>query len=846
MKPAEWAIVWRLAPLVKREWALHPWRHGAALLAVALGVALAWSVHLINHSALAEFGAAVRQANGQPDLSLRTQREGFDDAWLDRVQADPAVALATPVLEVETHGRSATGARRFALRVIGVDALAIAAVAPELLPRPAGRDDGDRWSVFDPLAVFANAAAREALAGAASLEVQSGPRWVALSLAGDVAAGGRPLLVMDIAGAQQHFGLLGRLTRIDIRLAAGADAAALLQRLALPPSIRTVDAAAGEQRISNLSRAYRVNLTVLALVALFVGAFLVFAVVALGVAQRTPGFALLAVLGLTAGERRALVLAESALLGAAGSAAGLLLGAGLAAGVLRWLGGDLGGGYFPGVAPRLALDASGALLFFALGVTSSVAGAWVPAQHAQRLRPAVALKGFGDGGPARRTLATPLMALALIAAAVALALLPPVAGLPLAAYASVAALLFGGVALVPSLLDIVLRWLPQPRRALPLLALRRARAERHTATAAVAGVVASLALATALTVMVASFRDGVARWLEQVLPADLYARSAATSAQAEQAWFDEAALARVAALPGVARVAASRARSLQLDPAQPAVVLHARPLGSDAAKVLPMVTPPLAAAPGEIGVYASEAMVARYAAAPGSELTLPLGERGLRVRVLGVWRDYARQFGTLAVDLADYRRATGDQRLTDLALWLAPGAALDEVSSGLRATMGDAVPLEMAGSGELRALSLRIFDRSFAVTRYLQGVAVVIGLAGIAASFSAQVLARRKEFGLLAHIGFTRRQVLALVGAEALAWMAAGVALGVALGVAVSVVLVKVVNPQSFHWTMELVLPLPQLAALALLVLAAGVATAVASARGATQRAAVLAVKEDW
>jgi putative ABC transport system permease protein len=155
-------------------------------------------------------------------------------------------------------------------------------------------------------------------------------------------------------------------------------------------------------------------------------------------------------------------------------------------------------------------------------------------------------------------------------------------------------------------------------------------------------------------------------------------------------------------------------------------------------------------------------------------------------------------------------------------------------------------PIDVATPGELRAFSLRIFDRSFAVTRWLQGVALAIGLAGIAASFSAQVLARRREFGTLQHLGFTRRQVLSLVTAEGALWSAVGAVLGLALGLAVSVVLVKLVNPQSFHWTMSMSVPLPTLALLALGVVVAGALTAWGSGHAAADRDVVRAVKEDW
>jgi putative ABC transport system permease protein len=177
---------------------------------------------------------------------------------------------------------------------------------------------------------------------------------------------------------------------------------------------------------------------------------------------------------------------------------------------------------------------------------------------------------------------------------------------------------------------------------------------------------------------------------------------------------------------------------------------------------------------------------------------------------------------------------------------LAPGADASAVIERLRSLAGPDVPVDTASAGELRALSLTIFDRSFAVTRYLQAVAIVVGLVGVAASLSAQVLARRKEFGLLAHLGLTRAQVLVIVAAEAAAWLAAGVLLGVAIGVAVSVVLVHVVNPQSFHWTMPLHVPWPRVVTLSLTVLVLGVVTATATTRHAVSRSAVLAVKEDW
>jgi putative ABC transport system permease protein len=835
--------LWRA--VVLPEWRAHPWRQAMALLAVALGVALAWSVHLINGSALAEFAGAVRAVHGEPDVSLVCpQREGCDDAVFDALAARGEVALALPVVEFDSYALDATGQRRVPLRIVGTDALVVASLAPALRVHPE-RDEA-RTAPVDPGALFLNPAAMRRLGASegGTLRVQHGASTVALRVAGRVAAEGAALALVDIAGAQHHFGFARRLTRIDLRLAAGTDAGSI----AWPEPWRVQRADDTAQRVSNVSRAYRVNLTVLALVALFVGAFLVFAVMALAIAQRVPSLALLGVLGLAAGERARLVRIECGLLGVAGSALGLALGTGLAQAALVWLAGDLGGGYFPGIAPRLRIDAVDALAFGALGVAATMLGGWLPARQAAALAPAQALKGLGGLGSASLARPWPWRGPLLLAGGALLAFAPPIAGLPIAAYLSVALLLLGAVACVPPAINLLLARAPTPHAPLPLLALSRARHERDAATVAVSGVVASLALAVALTVMVASFRDGVARWLDRVLPADLYVRSAAQSSAADQAFLAPAFVAAAASLPGVARVDASRTRPVALAADLPPVVLIARDL-HDPAAALPLLETPLPSSPPSSlpGVFVSEAMQRLYGAQPGREIELPIGQRRLRVVVRGVWRDYARQFGAVAIDQADYLRATGDDRLNDLALRLRPDARIDDVQRALReAAGGSAALIDIASATQLRAVSLAIFDRSFAVTRWLQIVAIAIGLAGIAASFSAQALARRREFGLLAHLGFTRAQVIALVAAEGLVWTAAGALVGLATGLAVSLVLVHVVNPQSFGWTMELLVPWTRLALLAAGVLAAGGVTAALAARAAARHDAVAAVKEDW
>jgi putative ABC transport system permease protein len=488
-------------------------------------------------------------------------------------------------------------------------------------------------------------------------------------------------------------------------------------------------------------------------------------------------------------------------------------------------------------------------LYGVLGVLAAMLGGWVPARTAQRLAPAQALKGLGD---AMGQSGWPWLGPLLMLAGLGLAQLPAINGVPLWAYLSVAALLMGGIVSVPLVVGLVLQRLPAPRQPAALLALERARRMRHTATVAMAGVVASLSLSVALTVMVGSFRGSVTQWLDTILPADLYARATNSSGGGSEALhFDPALLQGLAQVPGVTRVHGLRITSLRLNAQLSEVALISRPL-ADPSKSLPLVGNLVPAQSGVVSIYVSEAMVDLHGARLGQTLALPLrpGQPAVHALVRGVWRDYARQQGAIVMDEADYQRLTGDTRINDLALWLAPGSRTDAVEAGIRqATSQSGLAgelIEFAEPRQIRETTLRIFDRSFAVTYWLQAVAIGIGLFGTAASFSAQVLARRKEFGLLRHLGFTRGQILATVGGEGLALSSIGALLGLALGLAVSVVLVKVVNPQSFHWTMDLLLPWPRLALLCGGVIFAGTVTALLAGRHAAGSDAVMAVKEDW
>ncbi|MGC2519734.1 MAG: ABC transporter permease, partial [Burkholderiales bacterium] len=419
----------------------------------------------------------------------------------------------------------------------------------------------------------------------------------------------------------------------------------------------------------------------------------------------------------------------------------------------------------------------------------------------------------------------------------------PARGLPLFGYVAIALLLLGAIMLMPRIAMLCFRVFPLPAAVPGRIALAQLRGAPGQAGVSLAAIVASVSLMVSMAIMVASFRESLGEWLERVLPADLYVR---TGPGGETAFLSPADQLAIAALPGVRRAEFMRGQRLMLAPEKPPVTLLARAV-EHGGRLPPLIGEPLAPKAGDPPpAWVSEVMADVYGWRPGDTVAIPLGGRNARFTVAGIWRDYARQQGAVLIERDEYLRLTGDANANDAALWLEPGASAESVKRAIAERIAGSANLDVAEPGDIRAVSLRIFDRTFAVTYALEAVAVIIGLFGLSSSFGALVLARRREFGMLRHIGMTRRQIGSMLAAEGALVSALGLAAGLALGWLISLVLIHVVNRQSFHWSMELHLPWGTLAEFTLAMLAFATLTAVASGRQAMQDDVVRAVKEDW
>ncbi|HXH14801.1 MAG TPA: FtsX-like permease family protein [Sphingomonas sp.] len=838
--PGLWSARVSLGWLIAGEWRFHPARFVMTAVAIAVGVALGFAVHLVNGSALASFDGAMRGVSGAAELSVRaTSPLGFDERLYPRVARAAGVTDASPVVRLDAR----VGTKRLSL--LGVDVVRAAIVTPSLIgARPQGADQGND-AVFDEDTLFLSRAALTqtgAKIGSRVTVVANGrsvPLRVAGSLPGTDAA--VAVGVMDIAAAQWRFGRLGRIDRLDLALSdrgtAETDLRAMLPADAILSTAETQNAQG-----DSLSRAYRVNLDMLALVALLTGGFLVYSAQSLSVVRRQRAFALLRTLGMPRAGIIAAVVVEGLAIGLVGASTGLVAGYALAWSALHWFGGDLGAGYFGGSSVRVVIQPAAALGFFALGLLASILGSALPARVAARAAPAAALKNAGDVlDPRQRVAWWP--AVALLIAGGGAALLPAVGGLPLFGFAGMALMLAGGVAGVPWFARTLLAPLARGQRgSVPgLLALRHLHGAPGEAATALCGIVASTALMIAMATMVTSFRGAVDEWLNQVLGADLYLRTTAGAS------FDPATRTRLAATPGIERLAFSRQIPLTIAADRPPVSLIARPErgGRDPLLVLIETAPPLPKT--ALPAWVSEPAQRLYGWDPGDRITLPIAGRTPFV-VAGVWRDYGRQAGAVLIDESDYQRLTGDDGRDEISATIVPGQDPARVARAMTAKLPAALrdQVEVSQPSTLKRLALTVFDRSFAVTYLLEAVAILVGLAGVAATMSAQTIAREREFGMLRHLGLTRRQLTTMLATEGAIVGLTGALAGIGLGILLSQVLIHVINPQSFNWTMTTRIPVGTLVGVAAALTGAAAATAVLAGRRAKAKSAVQSVREDW
>jgi putative ABC transport system permease protein len=198
----------------------------------------------------------------------------------------------------------------------------------------------------------------------------------------------------------------------------------------------------------------------------------------------------------------------------------------------------------------------------------------------------------------------------------------------------------------------------------------------------------------------------------------------------------------------------------------------------------------------------SEPFANKHHVRAGDTITLPLGEQRVTFRVIDIFYDYGHEAGFILLDWGTMLRYLPDRAPTNLAVYLAPGTDLDQMRAAIQKAIANR-SLVVLSNGEIRLQGIRVFDQTFAITYAVEAISILVAIGGISGALISIVMDRRREFGVLRFLGGTSAQIRKLILVEAgLIGILANV-LGLALGYVLSLVLVYVINKQSFGWTIQ-------------------------------------------
>jgi putative ABC transport system permease protein len=828
---------------ILRRLRLEALRSALTVAGVALGVAVVLAIRLANASALGGFSAALDAVAGKTSLEVIGVGLGVDEPRLAGLGWLREWGDVSPVIESEAMAL-VSDARAEAVRVLGVDVLRDqpfreyrlldlgAATGTDTAPGLLGL-------LVEPTSIIVSErfARRHGLEVAGVVRLAIGDRVQAFTIRGLLRDEGPARVVdgnfalMDIAAAQLAFDRLGRVDRVDVRLAdpSRLDEAERAITAKLPPGLSVQRPARRGQQVEQMLAAFQFNLSALSYVALLVGLFLVYNTVATSVIARREEIGMLRALGASRRRVLTLFLGEGALLSLAGCALGIPLGALLARAAMAFTSSTVTTLYVARAAGVPSLTAWDAMVALAIGVPLALAAAAAPAHEAARVSPLRAVRGQPDEIVDARTRRWSLAGVACLMLAAVLSQAGPVNGLPIFGFVAAVLVVFGLAALVPAALTAWVRLAAGPASRWLGVEARLAQANITSAlprvSVSVAALAVSLSMLVAIAVMIGSFRETVIYWVGQTLQADLYVATARRSNLEAHSTISPELERAIAGDRAVAAVDRFRALSV---PFRDRLIV----LGSGDFRVLLahgglVFKAPgdgraaLASAIGRDAVVISEALSLRFGVAVGETIALPTPSGPRDFEVSAVYYDYSTDRGVAVVDRGTFIRHFGDQRPTSLSVYLRAGVEPDAVRERLMAELGSSHRLFVHSNASLRAEVLRIFDATFAITYGLEAVAIVVAVLGITATLVTLILERRRELAVLRLIGADLAQVRRMIVFEAGLLGLASQLLGGLAGLLLSLLLIYVINVQSFGWTIQFHLPVLFLAQAMALVLAA-------------------------
>ncbi len=816
----------------------EPLRTALTVFAVALGVAVVLAIRLAGDAATGSFKASMDTLSGGASYEI-TAAGGVDENLLAKLNALPYPLRFEPRL----NGFAAIHPSRLSGTLLGLD----------LIARPQQEGDPSEGmksfdELRDPASVWVSKAIGVKRGDRVELTINDTRETYTVR---GVFDSSERFAVMDIGTAQRALRRVGLVDRIEVHApAVGPDRDwRSILAAAMPASVEVKPFGSGTEENRKMLTAFRWNLRILSYISLVVGAFLIYNTISISVARRRAEIGIVRAMGGTRAQVTAIFLCESAAIGIAGSLAGLALGRVMAEGAVKLLAATVKQLYVSSTPG--AIEFSGPALTEALlvGIAVSLLAALAPAREAALVAPVEAMARGRREIETRLRVRRNLVIAALFTAAAAWASrAEPWNGRPVAGYAAAFLLIFAMALAVPALVTAVsglLSGLARRAFGIPgLIAARSAAASLSRTSVLVAALATAVAMLVSVGIMVGSFRDTVRVWMDQQLQADLYLRPATGGGANQWPTLAPEVADRIAALPIVRAVDRFRAYDISYR-GMPAILgggetnvfesggRMALLPGQDREKVLDEMRS------SDVCIV-SEPFANKHGVKPGDTLDLKFA----RFRVAGVYYDYSNERGYIILDRKTLLRHMPDPAASNLAVYLKPGVtleagrkAVEEVIEGLQALV--------FSNASLRQNALVIFDRTFAVTWALEAVAIFVAVLGVAGALVSMVIDRRRELGLLRFLGAAAPQIRSLILCEAGLLGLLANAIGLVLGYALSLLLIYVINVQSFGWTIQFHWPVALLfSALSVLYLAS-IAAGLYPARIATRLNPIEVIHEE-
>ena len=836
-------LIW--SQVIWRQWRAEPKVPLILMLILSLGVAVFLSIRLANRAAVTGFSLFTESISGGSDLLVRHRAGSFSDKSLIQLRQTVGNLPAAIFPVLDTTAATGPEANSSVYRIIGTDFVAL----PNAIYLSEQQSTSPLESVGEGFTgmlgqanqVFVSDQSGLTKGQQIDLYIEGGKQSVTVAgvlqpdpLRPEIPAN---LLVLDLPGAQKLTGLPGKLSRLEIRIPPGPAYKANLdlarQRIEQWANDQFVVETPGQRKDSatQMSAAFRLNLTILSTLALIVGAYLILQAMEASVIKRRSEIAILRCLGVTPSQIKMAWLGESVILGICGSLLGVLIGFLLAQGMVRGISATVNTLYYETTSKSAGFDVGEAALAFGFGLLVSLVAGWLPAREAGSVSPAHAASSGRLGG-GLRLLQKPLLGVILVGLALIGSQLPPYINkvgdrIPIGGYAAALFFLLGISVLGGCLFPLVSRFLvskrKQPQRSYAASQFRMPEG-RHRLAAA--GLLAAFGMSAAMGILVASFEGTLTGWIQQMLKADVYIASAGAQTVVSESKIPEEKWQQMLKTPGIDGF--DRLRRYTIDFRGDESWLGGTDYNNTGRHLqLIWIDPPKLDGPdsleqiidGRYPAWVSEAFFRKYKLGRGDHFEVPTPQGEKPIVIAGVYADYGSERGTILC----HRRYTSDwfadSALNNLAIYLKQEVDEEKwVADFARDYPGIIAQTNRA----LRDDALRLFKQTFSVTYALEAIAVVIAVAGLGLAMVGLLLERREELQTLKELGMDRKSIAGAAMWEGIGLSLVGVVGGVILSLILGWLLVYVINVQSFGWTLKFRVPWLSFLALSMALIATG------------------------